>query len=266
MTGARIEIRKDLLLGSAGESPLLGDMYLPEQINTERNPAIVLVFGGGWREGDRSQQKVYGLALAQAGYVCLATDYRLSTEARWPAQLDDVKTAIRWLRKHASEYRIDPERIAVSGNSSGGHLALMTAATADAESTAQARAVGCEFSSEVSAVCAFYPPTRLDGLDDESDDNTVITLLGADATPSDYDRASPLSYASNLFPPVLLLLGSDDRRVPVKHSRQLYEALQEAGNIVDLHVFAGKGHAFDAEREFARLSAVIMADFFNRYV
>ena len=87
--------------------------------------------------GERSQQKVYGLALAQAGFVCLATDYRLSSEASWPAQLDDVKNAIRWLRKHSEEFRIDPERIAVSGNSSGGHLALMAAATGDAVPASQ---------------------------------------------------------------------------------------------------------------------------------
>ena len=245
----RIDVRKSLSLGSAVGRPLLGDLYLPGQSDGAGRPALVLLFGGGWKTGERSQQKVYGLALAQAGFVCLATDYRLSSEARWPAQLDDVENAIRWLRMHSEEFGIDPERIAVSGNSSGGHLALMAAAT-----------------GEVSAVCAFYPPTRLKDLDAESDDDTVATLLGAGATAADYDRASPLSYASKPFPPVLLLIGSDDQRVPVEHGWQLHDALQKAGNTVDLHVFAGQGHAFDAERDFAQLSAVIMADFFSRYV
>jgi acetyl esterase/lipase len=262
----RIDIRKSLSLGSAGDRPLLGDLYLPGQSDGASRPALVLIFGGGWKSGERSQQKIYGLALAQAGFVCLATDYRLSSEARWPAQLDDVQSAIRWLRRHSEEFSIDPERIAVSGNSSGGHLALMAAATGDVVPASQDEVDASDLSGKVSAVCAFYPPTRLKDLDAESEDDTVATLLGAGATAADYDRASPLSYASKPFPPVLLLIGSDDQRVPVEHGWRLHDALQKAGNTVDLHVFAGQGHAFDVERNFARLSAVIMADFFSRYV
>lgn len=261
----RIDIRKAVTLGSAGERALSGDLYLPVKSEGAGSPAVVLVFGGGWRSGDRSQQKVYGLALAQAGFVCLATDYRLSSEALWPAQLNDVKRAIRWLKTQASEFGIDPERVAVSGNSSGGHLALM-AAVGDTANALREGAASEQISSAVQAVCAFYPPTQLKGLDAESDDDTVATLLGADATEADYDRASPLSHASGPFPPVLLLLGSDDQRVPVEQGWKLYEALQKADNTVDLHVFSGQGHAFDAELNFARLSAVIMADFFRRYI
>jgi dipeptidyl aminopeptidase/acylaminoacyl peptidase len=90
--------------------------------------------------------------------------------------------------------------------------------------------------------------------------------MGAQATREDYENASPLSHASQPFPPVLLLTGGDDQRVPVAHSRDLYDALVAAGNTVDLHVFAGQGHAFDASLPFAQLSATLMADFFGRYV
>ena len=186
----RIDIRKSLSLGSAGDRTLLGDLYLPGQSDDSGRPAIVLIFGGGWKTGERSQQKVYGLALAQAGFVCLATDYRLSSEANWPAQLEDVQNAIRWLRMHCEEFRIDPERIAVSGNSSGGHLALMAAATGDAVSVSQDEIDAGAFSSGVSAVCAFYPPTWLRDLDAESNDDTVAALMGAGATAADCDRAS----------------------------------------------------------------------------
>jgi len=235
-----IDIRKALVLSSAGDCTLYGDLYLAEQKDARTRPAVTLIFGGGWREGERSQQKVYGLALAKAGFVCLATDYRPSSQAKWPAQLEDVKTAIRWLRKHSSDFSIDPDRIAVSGNSSGGHLALMAAATAETASAAQGEADGHGISSEVSAVCAFYPPTRLNGLDEESKDDTVRMLLGDGATAADLERASPLSFASQPFPPVLLLAGSDDRRVPVGHTLELHEALEKAGNTADLHLFAGQ--------------------------
>jgi len=266
MAGVRIDIRKNLELGSAGHRPLLGDLYLSEQSAAGGNPAIVLVFGGSWRSGDRSQQKVYGLNLAKAGFTCLATDYRWSTEARWPAQIDDVKTAIRWLRKNGTECGVDPDRIAVSGNSSGGHLALMAGAATSANVTSSVKSNETGISSDVKAVCALYPPVRLAGLDDESNDTSVAELLGPDATAEEYDRASPLCFAANAFPPVLLISGSDDRRVPVRHSYQLQQALHEAGNSVDLHVFSGQGHAFDAELGFAQICALIMADFFRRYV
>ena len=266
MTKQHIDIREYLLSGSTGEPQLFGDLYLPEQSDTKDNSAIVLIFGGSWRSSDRTQQKGYGLALAKAGFVCLATDYRYSSEARWPAQLDDVKTAVRWLRAHAAEFGIDAERIAVSGNSSGAHLALMLAATADDPiPSAQADAAWSEHSSKVCAVGAFYPPTSLSGLDDYNDDDTVSSLLGVDATKADYDKASPLTYASKQFPPVLLLSGDDDNRVPVEQTYVLHEALNKAGNTVELHVFAGLGHAFDADRDLARVTVPIMINFFRRY-
>jgi len=256
MNNARIEIRKAVEMDSPAHGTLRCDLYLPEQTDGEPGPAIVLVYGGGWRSGDRSQQKVYGITLAKAGFVCLATDYRWSTQARWPAQLDDVKSAIRWLRSQSTELHIDPKRIAVSGNSSGGHIALMVAADSS----------GSESPDRVSAVCAFYPPTRLLGLDGESQDDTVRSLMGARASREDYENASPLFHASRPFPPVLLFTGGDDQRVPVSHTYDMYDALLAANNTVDLHVFAGQGHAFDAELPFAKLSATLMADFFRRYV
>ncbi len=264
---ARIEIQECVISGPAADHVLHGDLYLPARDQTEISSAVVLVYGGSWRSSDKSQQRVYGLALAKAGIVCLATDYRWSTDAKWPAQIDDVRTAVRWLRAHTADFNIDPERIAVSGNSSGGHLALMVATVDEGSGIASMKnAAWGEYSSAVSAVCAFYPPTILYGLDDESNDDSVITLLGADATKDDYASASPISFVSRNFPPVLLLSGSDDERVPIAHTYELHKALENAGNTVELHVFAGQGHAFDADRDLARVSATIMVDFFRRYV
>lgn len=254
----RVEIRSALTLDTGPSKELKADLYLPPECGAERRPAVVLVFGGGWREGDRSQQRFYGLALAQAGFVCLATDYRPSTLAHWPAQLEDVRTAIAWLRGQADKFQIDPGRIAVSGNSSGGHLALMVAAAQsespkDGETETNASSVG--------AVCAFYPPTRLEGLDAESNDDTVRSLLGFGASREAYRRASPLAYAVNRWPPVLLLAGAEDARVPVRHTLDFHQALVAAGNTVELHVFAGLGHAFDMQRDRAELAAGIVIRF-----
>jgi acetyl esterase/lipase len=266
MNNPRIDIRKEQHLGMAGERPLLGDLYLPEINASPSRPAIVLIFGGGWCSSDRSQQKVYGLNLAKAGFVCLATDYRFSTEAIWPAQIHDVLTAVRWLRKNASEFAIDPNRIGVSGNSSGGHLALMAGTVTHQPNLVPATSDWTEFSNEVSAICAFYPPVRLAGLDQQSEGDTVATLMGADASVDDYHRASPIFYADQPFPPVLLMSGSDDKRVPVEHSYELQRVLEAAGNQIDLHVFGGQGHAFDAQLGFAQLCSTIMVDFFKRTI
>lgn len=249
MATAQIDIQERLLSGAAAERPLYGDLYLPERADATHCAAVVLVFGGSWRSEDRTQQKGYGIALAKAGFVCLATDYRWSSEAKWPAQIDDVMTAVRWLKAETEELDIDPDRIAISGNSSGGHLALMAGAT-----------------NEVSAVCTYYPPTRLLGLDEETDDDTAISLLGSDATPADYESASPLSYAAKPFPPVLLISGADDTRVRIAHTLELYDALKNAGNTVELHVFAGQDHAFDADPDMAGVTVPIMISFFRRYV
>src|SRR3954469_10716803 len=90
-------------------------------------PAVLLVHGGGWRSGDRSQLRGYGILLGREGYVCVASEYRLVQESPWPAQIEDVKTAIRWMRENAKQLGIDPSKIAVEGNSAGAHLALMAA-------------------------------------------------------------------------------------------------------------------------------------------
>ena len=265
MDKAPIEIRECVVAASVGGRRLQGDLYLPQRAVENGHPAVVLVYGGSWRSGEPSQQKVYGLALAKAGFVCLATEHRFSTAAQWPAQLEDVATAVRWLRAHAKAFDIDSERIAISGNSSGGHLALMVTAAAESLSSAQQEYWG-EFSNRVSAVCAFYPPTQLSPLDAVNGDDTVRCLLGAEATAADHDAASPLSFASQPWPPTLLLSGTADDRVPVEQTYQMHKALEAAGNTVELHTFAGQGHAFDGDREMARVCAAILVNFFQRYV
>lgn len=230
------------------EQELRCDLYTPPA-EVHNGAAVVLVFGGAWRTGEPAQQKVYALALAKAGFTCLAADYRPSTEARWPAQLDDVLASLSWLREHAGDLNLDPERIAISGNSSGGHLALMVACT-----------------TPVKAVCAFYPPTELGGLDAVSGDDSVACLLGTDADQHALDSASPLHLVTKGFPPTLLISGQDDVRVPVHHTTRLSDALQELGCQVELHLFAGQGHAFDMAKDYARLCAALLVNFFTQHV
>ena len=111
----RVTVEENVVFATGGGRDLHCDVFLPPEAGTERT-AILLVHGGGWLQGDRSQLRGYGILLARYGFVCVASEYRLSGEAVWPAQIHDVKAALRWVRANAEHYGIDPDRIAVSGN------------------------------------------------------------------------------------------------------------------------------------------------------
>ena len=154
-----VNIKDGIKIGSAGNKDLHGDLFIPPGENTNK-PALVIVHGGGWREGDRKQLRGYGILLAREGFVCLCNSYRLSTEAVWPAQIQDVNCAIRYLRANYKELGIDPDRIGITGNSAGGHLSLM-AGLKDYDKRFEGEGGHEEVSSEVKAICAIYPPAKI---------------------------------------------------------------------------------------------------------
>ena len=251
MPEERIEIRQGLAIPSVHTDAIYGDLYLPTSA-TRNGAAVILVFGGSWRTGDRSQQKVYGIALAKAGFTALACDYRLSSVAFWPAQNQDVSAAAHWLQSKATELGVDPRRIGISGNSSGGHLALMAAAQ--------------DNDWRPAAVCAFYPPTRLLPPTEPGHDESFLQLLGPKAAVTDYRHASPLHRVHEGYPPTLLIVGDADSRVPPEDSFALYQALKRVRATAELHSFAGLDHAFDMERDMALLCGQLMTAFFKRFL
>src|SRR3970040_1313378 len=127
----RVSIEEGVVFGTGGGRGLKCDGFTPPG-KPKDAPAVLLVHGGGWLDGDRTQLRGYGILLGRKGYVCVASEYRLSGGSRWAAQIHDVKAAIRWMRANAADLGLDPARIAVSGNSAGGHLSLMAGATQDA--------------------------------------------------------------------------------------------------------------------------------------
>lgn len=263
MGEGRVQIDEGVVFGEAEGRPLHCDVYRPPHADGPA-PAVLLLHGGGWRQGDRSQLRGYGVLLGREGYVCVASEYRLAPAAVWPAQIHDVKAAIRWMRANADELGIDPDRIAVSGNSAGGHLALLAAGTPDVddfEGTSGTPGVP----TTVAAVIAIYPPTLLprvpSSIWDDPDD------YHADP---DGDRAaaqaSPVNHAEPGFPPTLLIHGAEDELVPVRASFAMYERLRDAGVPVDLHVYADQPHGFDAAPRIGRMCAAEMLLFLDRYV
>ncbi len=148
----RVVIREGVIFGTGGGGELRCDIFEPPP-GVKNGVAVLLVHGGGWSTGDRTQLKGYGVLLGRRGYTCIASEYRLTGEALWPAQIEDVKCTLRYVRANASELGIDGERIVVSGNSAGGHLALMAGAMTDPAFEGSGGNAG--MSSTVSAVISF---------------------------------------------------------------------------------------------------------------
>jgi acetyl esterase/lipase len=256
----RVSVEESVVFGTGGGRDLHCDVFLPPEPGSGRT-AILLVHGGGWSSGDRTQLRGYGILLARLGFVCVASEYRLSGEAIWPAQIHDVKAALRWVRANADHYGIDPHKITVSGNSAGAHLALMLAGLEDGDLEGDGGNHGV--STDVAACIAIYPPTELRVAHPK---DMIGLLLGGTVARELEDEASPLRYATTNFPPTMLVHGNADEVVPVEASFAMYHALQKAGAQVELHIYDGVPHAFDAERDFGHQVADLIALFVDRKV
>ena len=257
---SRVTVTEGVRFGDGGGRDLRCDVYTPPSA-AKNGLGVLLVHGGGWSEGDRTQLKGYGILLGRKGYLCVACEYRLTGEAPWPAQLHDVKAALRWMRANAASLGIDANRIVVEGNSAGGHLALMVGGTAGMPEL-EGDGGNAGVTTGVAGVIAFYPPTGLEA----RHWGGLPSLFGPAAPPETLRTASPLTYARAGFPPTLLIQGNADTVVPATEATTMYEALHEAGVPVELHMYAGQPHAFDADPLLGRQCADIMALFIDRLV
>jgi acetyl esterase/lipase len=244
----------DVAYRSEGSSRQLLDVYRPRQASSGGGlPAVIAVHGGSWSGGSRlttrTDPKSTFLRLAQSGLVVVVIDYQLSRPATpsWPAVLDDLRESVRWVRRHAGELDVDPDRIALLGLSSGGHLASLVATLPDVPA-----ADGV--SSRVRAVVSFYAPYDLESLVTERrlDHEPVRNFLGRDnQPPSALDReASPINHVTRDDPPMLLFHGTDDLWVIPDQSVRMARALENAGVPNRLVLIEGARHGFEAIVEF----------------
>ena len=261
----RVSIKEGIVIGEGGGRSLKADIFLPP-LEEKNRPAVLFIHGGGWIEGDRSQLRGYGILLARLGFVCMCNSYRLSNESIWPAQIQDVNCAIRYLRTNATDLGLDPDRIGVSGNSAGGHLSLMAAAT-NYDQIFEGEGGSNEVSSEIKAVCAIYPPTTIRQLEILNPlENAFLMLMGKEAKKEDFDKASPLNYVTEDYPPCMVIHGSTDSVVRLKDSTKFYEKLIEFNRPASLHIFSEEEHAFDGEPDYGRAVADLQALFFKKYL
>ena len=259
-----VEIRDNIKIGLAGNRDLKADLFIPPGNEKER-PAIVIVHGGGWREGDEKQLRGYGILLAREGFVCICTSYRLSTEAPWPAQIQDVNCAIRYMKANSKELALDPDRIGVTGNSAGGHLSLMSALK-NYDKSFDGEGGNNNVDSNVKAVCAIYPPARIVKYDNTDPIIDAYKMLMGDAGQEEYDLASPLLQIKSDFPPTMLIHGSSDSVVKLEDSTDLYKKLRQENIPAELHIFSEEDHAFDSAKGYGRSVAELQNLFFKKYL
>jgi len=257
-------IRKDQVFAECDGRTLRLDIF--EADGAPNQTAILFLHGGGWRQGSREFMAPIARIMAARGFTGIAVQYRLTGEAPWPAQIHDVKAAIRWTRLHASDLGVDPERIVPWGHSAGAHLALLAAGAPDYPALeGEVGPLGA--SSRVAAVIAVHAPTKfhLGRARIRASTNAAI-LMGEAATEEAARAASPITYASENFPPALLLHGAQDRIVHPSQSQAMADALLALEAPVDLHIFHGLGHGFTALPSVRRQVAAEAAFFLDRTV
>ncbi len=240
--------------GVASEAQRLDILYPP---HAERPlPAIVHIHGGGWYLGDKGGDSTLAMMcrFAEAGFVVLSIDYRLSGEATFPAAVEDCKLAIRWLRAHAEQFHVDPDRIGVIGGSAGGHLSAMLAVTRPEDGFDRSGRYQ-DYSSAVQAAVPVCGPmdlrVPLAPALFSGDDPAVVRFLGGPLAKKSEEarRASPITYVRKDLPPMLLIHGSADKRVLVDQSKDFADALAAAGAPYELLVVEGGHHGMAMARE-----------------
>jgi len=252
---------QDVVYATAGETKLRLDVLRPVQGSART--AVILLHGDNWRAGDKRDMHLVGRSLADRGFVALPTQYRLTGQAPWPAQIQDVKAAICWTRANADQLEIEPDRIVLYGVSAGGHLALLAAGTPNHPTFDPRGGV----SSAVAAVVAIHPPTTLYMSGERPPHASgASALLGKAATLTRARTASPTTYVNKAFPPTLLLHGTRDQVVHHAASQWMFDALSAVDVPADLHLFHGHDHGFAALPSMAPLIEAEVALFLDRTV
>jgi acetyl esterase/lipase len=260
---AVIDVQRDVEFARPDGRPLRLDVYRPRH-GTQRepradgtsrplSPAVIVIHGGSWSGGVKSDFETYDRWLAAGGRVVFDVEYRLANSTqRFPAQVLDIKCAIAWVKSHAARYDVDPERIALLGRSAGGQLALLAAYTAD-DSTRRPDSCG-DRGTRVRAVISFYGPTDLawayahPGRPDVIDTASVLeNYLGGSPTsaPQAYAAASPVEHVSAQSPPTLFLHGGHDQLVRPENVERIMPKLAAAGVAATYVYLPWANHGFD---------------------
>jgi len=274
-------IERDIIYATVGERRLPLDLYIPEKEEAKGKPLPVVLWfhGGGWKGGSKSNGGI-ARGLVDYGYAVASIEYRLSGEALFPAQVEDSKAAVRWVRANAKKFGLDPDHIGVMGRSAGGHLVAFLGTTGDTTEFDTESNAG--YSSRVQAVVDCWGPTDILQMDaqalpggkfaHDSAESPEGRLVGGPIQEEPYRsmavKVNPIAYIKkgNKLPPFLIVHGDADTSVPVGQSILLHEALQKVGADSTLHIEKGAGHGLrDGEMDYDELCEMA-AKFFDKHL
>ena len=229
------EVREKIVYSTVADRKLLLDAWVPKADGS--HPAVLVVHGGAWRFGDRKQLRGYANSLAERGFACFAIDYRLAPNHQFPAQIEDCREAVKWIRAHAAEYRVNPDKLGAIGYSAGGHLVCLLATTGEAPSEKNGNV-----DTRIQAVVAGGAPTDFRTSPDNG--KWARYWMGGDLTtqPDKFRDASATAFVDKDDPPIFFFNGAADELVPIAWSMSCHEALKANGVRTEMYTIDGAGH------------------------
>lgn len=260
-----VKEEKDIAYTKAGGTELKLDVTAPAQ-GEGPFPAVLVIHGGAWRAGNKKDVGPVMKEFAARGYVAVSPQYRFCPKELFPAQVHDVKAAVRWVKSHGKERKIDPDRIGAIGFSAGGHLALMLGVTGPSDGLEGDVSAGAP-DTRIKAVVNYFGPTDLGARDiPEISRPLVHDFLGA--TPTDRPdlaaKASPRTYITRDDAPILTFQGTKDPLVPHTQAVELAEAMTAAGVPGRVELMVGAGHGWGGDELGHTTSETFR--FFERYL
>lgn len=220
---------------TVGDQKLMLDAFVPKTAGV--HPAVMVVHGGSWKSGNRMQLRTYAMMLANMGFACFCVDYRLAPQHKFPAQIDDCRTALKWIRQNADTYKVDPRRVGAIGYSAGGHLVSLLATTGEAP---------CEengnIDTRIQACAAGGAPTDFRTFDDNGKWAEYWMGGDLDSVPERFHQASSVAFVDANDAPTFFFNGTADELVNVKWSKDCHDALKKVGVRTKMHLVEGAGH------------------------
>ena len=264
-----VSVLRDLVYQQVGGRSLRLDIYSPKTIAGPL-PVVLWIHGGHWARGSKEQRQP--VDLVAHGYAVVSIEYRLSGEAPFPAQIEDCKAAVRWLRANAATYHLDPDHIGAWGHSAGGYLGALLG-TSSGVAALEGNGGNLNYSSRIQAVCAMSSPADLVNFyeivskGESGSARRAKTFIEQFLGGSEDQRmtlakaASPTTYVSKDDAAFLILHGENDMSIPVSQSQAFAEKLKAAGVAATLEVAEGRGHGVGAPSFASEITS-----FFDKYL